>query len=116
MLIVVDLHDAIFDCDAFTGEGDNALDNILVFGARWNSARDWIFDAGSFVGANGVFVFIHEYDNLTALWDVFVASKVCPGYGGAIYDDAVVVFEGIFHTASDDVVGTIDVSVQKKCA
>ena len=78
VFIVVDFHDAVFDGDAFAWKGNNTLDDILVANIGRNAACHWVFDTFGLVFGNGFFVFIEKNNNLSAFWNVLVASEVSP--------------------------------------
>ena len=111
---LIDFENAVFHGDTFARESDDALDDVLVFNIGWNGASYWVLDASGLVGANSLLVFIHKDDNLTTLGNIFVAGEVRPRDGSAINDDTVVVFQGVFHTATHDIVGTVNISIEKK--
>lgn len=113
MFFIIDSHGTVFDGDAFAGEGDDALDNVLVVNIGWYSTGHGVFDAFGFVFGDGFFVFIKEDNNLPAIGDVFIAGEMSPGNSCAINYDAVVVVKGVFHAFADDVVRAIDISIKK---
>lgn len=41
---------------------------------------------------------------------------MCPRDGGAIDDDAIVILQSVLHAATDDVVRTVDVGIEKHSA
>ena len=96
-----DREDAVFDSDAFAGEGDDALDNVLIA------------NAGDGFASQGIaIVAIGEDNDFSARWDVFLAEKMGDSNRDAVDDNTVVGVEGVFHAAADDVVATEDKSVE----
>ena len=79
VLVIIYGQDAVFDGDAFAGEGDDALDDVLVADAFWGCAGD---DAVVFA--------VSKYDDLSALRDVFLAEKMSDRDRDAIDDNAVI--------------------------
>ena len=73
VLVIVNLHDAIFDGDAFAGEGDDAFDDVLVADVLRGSAGHRVFDAGGLELFGGFAIFVHEDNDLPAIRDVFLA-------------------------------------------
>lgn len=78
VFVVENCQDAFFDLDAFVGEGDDALDDVLVFDARSGLA-----------GEIGAVAAVGEDDDLAAFRCVFVAHEMRSGDGEAVDDDAV---------------------------
>lgn len=79
VFVVVYCKFAVFDGDAFAGEGDNALDDILVFDAR-----------GRVAGEDFVVATVGKNDDLAALRDIFVTGEVRHSDRNAIDDDTIV--------------------------
>ena len=58
IFVVVDGHDAVFYCDAFAREGNNAFDDVLVGDAVWYGTGERVGDAFGLVFFDGGFVFV----------------------------------------------------------
>lgn len=116
IFVIINGHYAVFYYDALTWEGDSALDDVLVRLAGRNSASGGMLYSLCLICLDCIFVFVDKNDDLAAFGDIFLTYKVRPRDGGTVYDYAIIVVEGIFHTDADDIVTAIDVCIKKERA
>lgn len=100
VFVIKNSQDTIFDLNPFAREGNDALDDILIFDA-----------SSGLTGESATVSAVCENYDFSALRGIFFAFEVRYGDSETIYYDAVIRHESIFHAGADDVVATEDKAI-----
>lgn len=97
VFLIIDSEDAVFNDDALTWEGNDALNDKFV------------------ATANNV-VWVFKDDDITALGDIRFTLQVCPANWKAINNETVAGIEGGLHAWATDIESPEDKGIDKKGA